>query len=198
MQTLLPGRYRPAAAPALLLAVGLFLTACGEQRVTASDAPSTPPTSSSNSPAASPYAEPEAHDGAPHYGENNAHRQPREMSPASARDARKEADRIEPVLKRLWEKKKWAPKTVRAALLDLGYEEERTGPEGERLGGTLKVAALDSHYERDHYVRPEGAQVALRVHDDACVTAYLQKTNFQVTTNGPYPETGCFAPPSGH
>ncbi|MGW2329612.1 hypothetical protein ACWC5C_28180 [Streptomyces sp. NPDC001700] len=188
MQTLRPGRYRPAAA--LLILVGLSLTACGEQRVTASDTPSARPTSSTSASPAPPYVEPGIVDGAPHYGENNAHRQPREMSPASARDAQKEADRIKPVLKRLWDQKKWAPKTVRAALLDLGYEEERTGPKGERLGGTLTVQGLGSRYE--------GARVSLRVHEDACVTAYLQKTNFQVTANGPYLETGCFMPPSGH
>ncbi|MGR3932822.1 hypothetical protein [Streptomyces sp. BRA346] len=194
MKTLSPGRYRPVTA---LLLVAFSLTACGEQRVAASDAPSAPPTSSPSTPG-TPYTEPGSHDGAPHYRENNAFRQPGEMSPASARDARKEADRIEPVLKRLWGQKKWDPKTVRTALLKLGYEEERIGPKGERLGGTLSVEGMSRRYERDHYIRPEGARVALRVHDDACVTAFLQPTNFQVSTNGPYMETGCFEPPSGH
>lgn len=201
MQTLLPGRYRPVVAPALLLFVAaLSLTACGEQRVTSAGAPTASPTSSASpsTPGASPYVEPEAHHGAPHYGDNNAYRRPGEMSPASAKDARREADRIEPVLKRLWGQKKWNPKTVRAALLELGYEEERIGPKGERLGGKLTVTGMTARYEVDHYVYPEGARVALRVHDDACVTAFLQKTNFQVSTNGPYMETGCFEPPSGH
>ncbi|MGO4418994.1 hypothetical protein AB4Z54_09590 [Streptomyces sp. MCAF7] len=45
---------------------------------------------------------------------------------------------------------------------------------------------------------PEGARVGLRVHDDACVTAFVQKTNYAVRTNGPYPETGCFEPPFAH
>lgn len=35
-------------------------------------------------------------------------------------------------------------------------------------------------------------------HDDACVTAFVQKTDYQVKTNGPYPEGGCFEPRAGH
>ncbi|MFF7652039.1 hypothetical protein ACFZCY_19835 [Streptomyces sp. NPDC007983] len=198
MQTSLPGRRRRVAATALLLGAALSLTACGEQRVTAADAPSAPPSSGPGSPAASPYVEPGAHDGAPHYRENNAYRLPGEMSPADAKDARKEAARIEPVLKRLWGEKKWDPKSVRAAMLKLGYEEERTGPKGERIGGTLTVQGMEPRFETDHYITPEGARVGLRVHADACVTAFVQKTNYQVSTNGPYMETGCFEPPSGH
>ncbi|MBP8536668.1 hypothetical protein GWI24_27010 [Streptomyces sp. MK37H] len=137
-------------------------------------------------------------DGAPHHGDNNAYRRSGEMSPASAKDAQKEADRVKPVLKRLWGQKKWDPKSVRAALLELGYEEERTGPKGERLGGTLTVRAMDPRYEVDHNVTPEGARIGLRVHDDACVTAFVQKTNYEVKTNGPFMETGCFEPPNGH
>ncbi|MFI0815277.1 hypothetical protein ACH4TX_03820 [Streptomyces sp. NPDC021098] len=192
MQTLLPRRRRRVAA--LLLGAALSLTACGEQRATTAATPAP----GSSSPAASPYVEPGAGDGAPHYRENNAYRLPGEMSPASAKDARKEAARIEPVLKRLWGEKKWDPKSVRAAMLKLGYKEERTGPKGERLGGTLTVQGMSSRFEGDHDVTPEGARIGLRVHDDACVTAYVQKTNYVVTTNGPYPETGCFEPPSGH
>ena len=188
MPTLVRERCGPIVATALLLCAALSLTACGEQRVTAGDAPSTPSTPSSP---ATPYVEPGAHDGAPHYRENNAFRRPGEMSPASAKDARREADRIEPVLKRLWEQKKWDPKTVRAALLKLGYEEER-------LGGKLTVTGMTARFETDHYITPEGALVGLRVHDDACVTAFTQKTNYQVSTNGPYLEHGCFEPPSGH
>lgn len=191
MQTSLPGRRRRVAATALLLGAALSLTACGEQHATTADAPSAPPSSSPSSPAASPYVEPGAGDGAPHYRENNAYRLPGEMSPASAKDARREAARIEPVVKRLWGEKKWDPKSVRTALLALGYEEQRRG-------GTLTVQGMSSRFEGDHYVTPEGALIGLRVHEDACVTAYVQKTNYVVTTNGPYPETGCFEPPSGH
>ncbi|MGW3045325.1 hypothetical protein ACWC9T_36025 [Kitasatospora sp. NPDC001159] len=142
--------------------------------------------------------EPGAGDGAPHYRENNGFRIPADMSPASAKDAQKEADRIEPVLKSLWEAGTWDPKSVRAALLKLGYPEEPTGPEHGRLDGTLIVREMDPRFETDHYVTPEGALVSLRVHADACVTAFVQKTNYQVTTNGPYPETGCFEPHGGH
>ncbi|PWK63078.1 hypothetical protein BCL76_12322 [Streptomyces sp. CG 926] len=135
---------------------------------------------------------------ASHYRENNAFRISGEMSPASAQDAQKEADRIEPVLKRLWEGGTWNPQSVRAALLEAGFQEERFGPKGEWLGGTLSVRDMGPRFETDHYVWPEGALVGVRVHDDACVTAFAQKTNYQVKTNGPYPEGGCFEPRAGH
>ncbi|MFD7785861.1 DUF6234 family protein [Streptomyces nojiriensis] len=135
---------------------------------------------------------------APHYRENNGFRIPGEMSPASAQDAQKEADRVEPVLKRLWDGGTWDPKSVRAALLEVGFQEERFGPKGEWLGGTLSVRDMGPRFETDHYVTPEGALVGVRVHDDACVTAFVQKTNYVVKTNGPYPEGGCFEPPAGH
>ncbi|MFB9388574.1 hypothetical protein ACFPM3_05295 [Streptomyces coeruleoprunus] len=141
--------------------------------------------------------EPGVVDGAPHNGDNNAYRRSREMSPAGAKAAQKEAARIEPVLKRLWTQREWDPARVRAALLELGYEEERTGPKGERLGGTLTVRAMHQRYEAGRYVTPEGALVGLRVHD-ACVSAFVQKSNYEVAVNGPYMETGCFEPPYGH
>ncbi|MES4888728.1 hypothetical protein [Streptomyces sp. NPDC096012] len=147
---------------------------------------------------ASPYVEPGAGDGAPHYRENNGFRISGGMSAASAEDARREADRIEPVLKRLWQRRTWDPKSVRAAMLGLGYREERFDAKGNRLSGALQVRSMNSRFENGREVRPEGALVGLRVHDDACVTAFVQKTNYQVSTNGPYPETGCFEPPAGH
>ncbi|MEX3105215.1 MULTISPECIES: hypothetical protein [unclassified Streptomyces] len=155
-----------------------------------SASPTTPP--------APAYVEPGAGDGAPHYRENNGFRIPAEMSPASAADAQREAARIEPVLKRLWQQKKWDPATVRTAMLQLGYKEEHFDAKGQSLGGTLQVKPMDSRYENGGYVTPEGARVGLRVHDDACVTAFVQKTNYQVSTNGPYPEGGCFEPQGGH
>ncbi|MFD4937026.1 hypothetical protein [Streptomyces virginiae] len=42
------------------------------------------------------------------------------------------------------------------------------------------------------------ALVGIRVHGDACVTAFVQKTDHEVKTNGPYLEGGCFEPPAGH
>ncbi|GAA0553716.1 MULTISPECIES: hypothetical protein [Streptomyces] len=200
MLTSTPGARRRFVATALFLGAAVSLTACGEQRGTdvAVGSSTTSPRSSPSSPGASPYVEPGTVDGAPHNGDNNAYRRSGEMSPASAKDAQKEADRIEPVLKRLWGQKKWDPKSVRAALLELGYEEERTGPKGKRLGGTLTVREMYPRYEVDHNVTPEGALIGLRVHDDACVTAFVQKTNYEVKTNGPFMETGCFEPPYGH
>ncbi|MFI8521874.1 hypothetical protein ACIGEZ_29280 [Streptomyces sp. NPDC085481] len=191
-------RTRAAMAVLLLPGAAFALTACGEQRVTDPVAAGSVPSPRPTAAGASPYVEPGAGDGAPHYRENNAYRLPGEMSPASAEDAREEADRIEPVLRRLWQAGTWDPESVRTALLGIGYEEERTGPKGERLGGTLTVRAMELRFENDHYVKPEGAQVGVRVHDDACVTAFVQKTNFEVKTNGPFPETGCFEPPAGH
>ncbi|GGS54603.1 hypothetical protein [Streptomyces cinerochromogenes] len=196
-----------AAAAALAALVALSLGACGTERPTAEArggtetaggtkpsggtetaggaAPRATGTAPSPSPS-SPYVEPGAGEGAPHYRENNGFRISGDMSAASAEDARREAGRIEPVLKRLWQQGKWDPRTVRAALLGLGY------------GGTLRVEPMDSRFVDGREVRPEGALVGLRVHDDACVTAFVQKTNYQVSTNGPYPETGCFEPPAGH
>ncbi|UIX32850.1 hypothetical protein [Streptomyces sp. GQFP] len=166
----------------------LTLGACGQQR--ASDSAAGAGSSASPSaPGASPYVEPGAGDGAPHYNENNAYRRTGEMSPAHERDAERDAARIEPVLKRLWEQGKWDPATVRAALLELGYEE------GD---DALTVQEMFRRFKNNEYYTPEGAMVGLRVHPDACVTAFVQKSNYGVQTNGPYLETGCFEPPYGH
>ncbi|MFH9990044.1 hypothetical protein [Streptomyces luteogriseus] len=202
MSTSTPAR-RTLLVPAAALALAAALTACGDLHASeatgtapspsAPSAPSSPPASG-----ASPYVEPGAGDGAPHYNDNNAYRREGEMAPAHEKDARREADRIRPVLKRLWGEGKWDPATVRAALLRLGYEEERVTKSGKRLGGTLTVTGMLARWEGDGYVTPEGTRVALRVHDDACVSGFVQRSNFAVRTNGPYPETGCFEPPYGH
>ncbi|MBR8638205.1 hypothetical protein KEF29_00035 [Streptomyces tuirus] len=199
MSTSTSARRAPLAAAALVLVA--TLTACGDLHasdVTAGPPPSTSAASSTGAAGPSPYVEPGAGDGAPHYNENNAYRRAGEMSPAHAKDAEWEADRIRPVIERLWEQRKWDPATVRTAMLRLGYEEERVAPDGKLLGGTLTVREMSSRYENGRYVTPEGARVALRVHADACVTAFVQKSNFEVRANGPYPETGCFEPPYGH
>ncbi|GAA2276521.1 hypothetical protein GCM10010234_10490 [Streptomyces hawaiiensis] len=192
---------RPAAAVALALALAATLGGCGDvhapdSRAGAAFSPSG--TSSPSAPGASPYVEPGAGDGAPHYNENNAYRREGDMTPAHAQDAQREADRIRPVLERLWERREWDPETVRTALLRLGYEEERVTKDGKRVGGTLTVTGMSPRWKDDGYVTPEGTQVALRVHDDACVSGFVQKSNFEARANGPYPETGCFEPPYGH
>ncbi|QZL06936.1 hypothetical protein K2224_18195 [Streptomyces sp. BHT-5-2] len=142
--------------------------------------------------------EPDSHDGAPHYHENNGFKVPKDMSPASEEIARREAGRIEPVIKRLWEKKVWDPKNVRVALLQLGYRNE--GPDSDQGRGTLIVQDMGTRLglTDTHPVRPEGALVALRVRHDACVTAFTQPTNYQVNVNGRFLETGCFEPSGGH
>ncbi|MGW0664834.1 hypothetical protein [Streptodolium elevatio] len=144
------------------------------------------------------YVEPGIVDGAPHNGANNDYRRPGEMSAANEAAAQREAARIEPVLRQLWTARTWDPRTVREALLRLGYEEERTGPTGEPLGGTLSVQPMAPRHEVDHYVTPEGARIALRVGGDACVTAWVQQANFTVKVNGRFAETGCFEPAVGH
>ncbi|MGV9453979.1 hypothetical protein [Streptomyces sp. NPDC003635] len=178
---------------AVALAACLALTGCGELRSPGAAATPTPSPSG-----ASPYVEPGAGDGAPHYSENNAHRQPREMSAAHEKDARREAARIEPVLEKLWKQGRWDPESVRAALLRLGYEERRVTRSGELIGGSLEVQEMRSRYENGEYVTPEGAMIGLWVHPDACVTAFVQESNFGASANGPYLETGCFTPPVGH
>lgn len=210
-----PARRRALAAAALLLTAATALTACGERRADTPDAgaatanASTANAATANAPAAkapaiagpaeaTPYVDPGIVDGAPHNNDNLAYRRAREISPASTADAKREADRIEPVLKRLWEQGSWTPETVRAALLDLGYQPERTGPNGEVLSGTLDVRPMDSRFETDHYVTPPGARIGLRVHPDTCVSASVEPSNYSVSVNGTYPETGCFQPPYGH
>ncbi|MFV0126491.1 hypothetical protein ACLGI4_02015 [Streptomyces sp. HMX112] len=86
---------------------------------------------------------------------------------------------------------------MRAELLAPGCERERTGPKGERLGGTLTVRGVDAPCQAGRCVTPEGARVGLRVRDDACVTAFAQRADHEVLPNGPFMETGCFQPPFG-
>ncbi|WP_030671065.1 hypothetical protein [Streptomyces sp. NRRL B-1347] len=174
-------------AATLFLSTALTLTACGQQ------ATGTSATGSTAGPARGDV-EPDSHDGAPHYRENNGFKASKEMSPGSEETARKEAARIEPVLKRLWKAKVWDVKRVRAALVERGYRNVGS----EQKLGTLAVLTMDSRFETDHYVTPEGAQIAFLVRADACVTAFTQPTNYQVAVNGPYLETGCFEPKGGH
>lgn len=193
-------RRLPVAGVGVVLAAGLALTACGQERAPGAAGGGAPSASESSQSAAgaSPYVEPGAGDGAPHYNENNAYKRTGEMSPAHAKDAEREAERIKPVIERLWKQRKWDPAAVRTALLRLGYEEERFTEDGERLGGKLTVRAMDSRYRDGGYVTPEGALVGLRVHPDACVMAFVQKSDFEVRADGPYLETGCFPPPFSH
>ncbi|TBO59516.1 hypothetical protein EYS09_11745 [Streptomyces kasugaensis] len=171
------------------------MTACGQQHTDPTATGPAPSFGSTSSPlpVRSPLGpargnvEPDSHDGAPHYRENNGFKIPRDMSPAGEEAAREEAARIEPVLKRLWTAKAWDAESVRAALLKLGYRNE--GPDSEQGRGTLFVQAHD---------RNPGAGVALNVRHDACVTAFVQTTNYQVKVNGRFLETGCFEPRGGH
>lgn len=190
-------------AAVVCLGAALALTACGQERAD----PAAAGSSSSNGAGPSPSAtrsplgpqgnvETDSPDGAPHYGENNGYKVPKDVSPASEKAARAEAARIKPVIKKLRKDKVWAPQRVRAALLELGYQSHR--PNGELVPGMLLVSTVDSIWESDHYVTPEGAQFALRVREDACVVGHTTPTSYSVGVNGLYMETGCFSPPSGH
>ncbi|WP_409058258.1 hypothetical protein [Streptomyces sp. SYP-A7185] len=191
------------------------LTGCGEQRhgATAGSATTSPPTASPSSPGASPsgpdaspsgpgaspYVEPGVVDGAPHNGENNAYRRPGDMSPASEEAAQAEAARMQPVLKRLHSKGKWDLESVRAALTgELHYKILKSDSKGKILGGELIVQNMRSRYKNGEYVVPEGTMIGLRVRVDACVTAFVQPTNYEAKANGPFMETGCMEPPVGH
>lgn len=197
MTNSVPRRRRHVAAGLLLLSAAGPLTGCGQQSGVAA-MPRPPSASGSSGPGAGLSTESGSHDGAPHYNDNSAGRRPGAMSPADASRARKEAARIEPVLKNLWQQRRWDPASVRSAMLALGYQEKRSGTEAGEPAVTLEVRAMDSRFEGDHYVTPAGAQVGLTVDNDACVTAFVQKTNYDVQVNGLYPESGCFEPPFAH
>ncbi|WP_434975492.1 DUF6234 family protein [Streptomyces mesophilus] len=140
-----------------------------------------------------------AEEGLPH-DENSGHRRTAEMSSSSERLARAEAARIEPVLARLWEQRAWDVVSVRAALLELGYEEQRVMD--HRLYGRESLMVLEmqqrSAFETGHDDTPRGSIIALKVRPDACVSAFVQRSNYEVTVTGPYLETECFEPPRGH
>ncbi|WP_225986941.1 hypothetical protein [Streptomyces spectabilis] len=172
---------------ALFLGTALTLTACGQEGAD-------PAATGSAAGPAPGNVEADSHDGAPHYGENNGFKVPKEMSRSGEKAARKEAARIEPVLERLWKAKVWDPERVRAALVAAGYRNVGS----EQKPGTLTVQTMDARFETDHYVTPEGTLIAFQVRRDACVTAFTQPTNYQVAVNGPYMETGCFEPKGGH
>ncbi|WP_331721489.1 hypothetical protein [Streptomyces sp. NBC_00212] len=190
----------------LFLGSALALTSCGQQGNGAASSGTRPSlgTPLSSSPTRSPIGpargnvEPDSHDGAPHYRENNGFKVPKDMSTGSDEIARREADRIEPVLKRLWDNKVWDPKRVRAALLQLGYRNE--GPDTDEGPGTLVVQDMGERLglTDTHPVRAEGSLIALRVRHDACVTAFTQPTNYLVKVSGRFLESGCFEPRGGH
>ncbi|MFH8410231.1 hypothetical protein ACH4FX_36480 [Streptomyces sp. NPDC018019] len=107
------------------------------------------------------------------------------MSPDSEEAARKEAARIEPVLKRLWKDHAWDPDRVRTALVRLGY---RTG-DGLQPG-TLIVSGMGEQHilTQTAPVAPEGALFALRVRKDACVHGAVKP--LRQSTGGQRPVPG--------
>ncbi|WP_206506625.1 hypothetical protein [Streptomyces chrestomyceticus] len=168
------------------------MSSCGQQRT--GSGPGSSATPSALGPARG-NVEPGSDGGAPHYQENNGFKVPREMTPAGEEAARKEAARIEPVLKRLWKDNVWDPDSVRAALLRLGYRS------GDGLQpGTLVVSSMGERHILTQIdpVTPEGALFALRVRKDACVRGAVRPSGSQSEVSGPFLETGCFEPRGGH
>ncbi|WP_438295970.1 hypothetical protein [Streptomyces sp. HUAS TT7] len=96
------------------------------------------------------------------------------------------------------EDKAWDPKRVRAVLLQLGYNNE--APDRDEGRGTLVMEDMGTRLglTDTHPVVPEGARIALRVLLGACVTAFTQPSNYQVTVNGRFMESGCFEPRGSH
>ncbi|MBC9714769.1 hypothetical protein H9Y04_19640 [Streptomyces sp. TRM66268-LWL] len=139
------------------------------------------------------------------YDENRGPRDPAEMSPSSERAARAEAERIEPVLARMWAKGTWDVVSVREALFELGYRQQQFTDDGRYGSGNLIVKEIHrrgslsgSRPATGRADTSAGSVIGLRVRPDACVSAFVQRTDYEVRVTGPYPESGCFEPPFAH
>ncbi|WP_285740670.1 hypothetical protein [Kitasatospora phosalacinea] len=202
MRTILPRPGRGRSAPAVLLlasTAAAALTACGDRQaggpaVPAAAAPAVTASATITPSGASPYAD----DGAPHGGDNLAYRRESEVAAADEADARREAGRLEPAFKELWERQTWTPDAVRAALRKLGHPVSDRGANGGAPEGTLVVDAFEPRYDTDHYVTAPGVRIAVLLHGRTCVSGYVAPARYELSVHGVYPETGCFQPPYGH
>lgn len=125
-------------------------------------------------------------DGAPHNGENNAYRRAKEITPADAKAGRKAADRLRPAVEKLREQGRIEPEDIRPALLSLGFRES-----------AMEVQTPWSAWEED----PEaswGTAFGIRIGKSGCITGRVVRDRLWVEVNGPYPETGCLYPATGH
>lgn len=194
----LPAASAPTTATALSVLVALSavlcLSGCGTDRPAAAPggvpgppSPAASPVSSSAATPPSPHAEPDRGDSAPHNAENTVGRRPGAMTAADREAARKEAARVRPVLERLRTEGRIAPDAVRPALAALGF------PPAD-----LRVQAPWSRWNVDHAEKVPGTLYGIRIGATACVSGMLDAGQAWTEVTGPYPETGCVAPPVAH
>ncbi|MFG2311407.1 hypothetical protein ACGFS9_22480 [Streptomyces sp. NPDC048566] len=178
------------ATAVAVLTAGPVLTGCGTGR------PAGPPGTASGPPAAgspvttappSPHAEPDRGDSAPHHAENEVGRRPGAMSAADAAAARRQAARVRPVLEGLRAGGRVGPDAVRPALAALGF-----------APADLRVQRPWSRWNGDHAEAVPGTLYGIRVGATACVSGMVDDGQVWTEVTGPYPETGCVAPPVAH
>ncbi|MEU0780650.1 hypothetical protein ABZ341_03615 [Streptomyces sp. NPDC006173] len=180
----------PALTAATALSAVLCLTGCGTHRPAAAPggAPDRPsPVSSSAAAPSSPHAEPDRGDSAPHNEENNVGRRPGEMTAEDRESARKQAAKVRPVLEKLRAEGRIGPDAVRPALAALGF------PPAD-----LRVQEPWSRWNVDHSEKVPGTLYGIRIGATACVSGMLDADQVWTEVTGPYPETGCVAPPVAH
>ncbi|MEW2165511.1 hypothetical protein AB0912_21315 [Streptomyces sp. NPDC007084] len=183
-----------AAAAATVLSAALCLTGCGTHRPAAAaggtpnpSAPASAPASASASPPPSPHAEPDRGDSAPHNAENNVGRRPGEMTPADKEAAVAGAAKVRPVLEKLRAEGRVDPDAVRPALAALGFP-----------AADLRVQEPWSRWNVDHSEKVPGTLYGIRIGGTACVSGMVDAGQVWAEATGPYPETGCVAPPVAH
>ncbi|MFE5856348.1 hypothetical protein ACFQ61_24480 [Streptomyces sp. NPDC056500] len=181
------GKWTTAVGAALWMATAAALSACGTQGASAGT--SSPPPSSSKPPAAgpSPYVEEGVVDGAPHNRENNVYRRAGEITPADTAAAKKAVDRIRPVVEKLRRQGRIEPEDVLPALLGLGFDASRM--EVQRPWSAWDDSDPDASW---------GTAFGIRIGTTGCVTGRVVESQTWASVNGPYPETGCLYPATGH
>ncbi|WP_143674413.1 MULTISPECIES: hypothetical protein [Streptomyces] len=163
------------------------LAACGTQKPGLG--PAAPATSGSGSvsPGASPHAEPDRGDSAPHNAENNIGRRAKDMSPADEAAAEEKAKQVKPLLEKLRGEGKISPKDVRPALASLGFRAE-----------DMRVQDPWSRWNVDHSEKVPGTAYGIWVGKTACISGVVSEDHVWTEVTGPYPETACIAPPVAH
>ncbi|WP_405794431.1 hypothetical protein [Streptomyces sp. NBC_01506] len=170
--------------------LGVVLLAGCQQSAAPDPGRAAPPAPLASSPSAAasvptPYVEPGVVDGAPR--DNTAYRRPGELSAEGEKAATAQAERMTPVVQRLWRAGDIDPQAVREELLKLGYRPDE-----------LKVQPMYARWKDNGNVTPPGALIGLTVGEDACVTGHVQKNNAEVRASGRFMDTGCVTPPIGH
>ncbi|MFC9621554.1 hypothetical protein ACFTXM_16675 [Streptomyces sp. NPDC056930] len=129
---------------------------------------------------ASPYVEPDAGDGAPHYRENHAFRSTAELSPADRAKGAAEVKRVEAGLAGIAEGRRATEAQLHEALAGLGY-----GPE------TISTGTFGPH--RNTFIIDLGA-ICAEGALDGMVNGLVK-----AEAHGRYLEgTGCVEPAGGH